>query len=138
MLALVNVDTPTLVWYRMKIDHAVRACNIGWCTIIIKWTVSNTANMEEYRLIDPARKRRKSIVSWTLSVCYVVLNFSFLWIFSYFLYCPTPTIANAVIYGVLNLKQFGSITAQEAEQQISLVAVINKKNKKASRRSTNH
>ena len=46
------------------------------------------------------------------------------------MYCPTPTIANAVIYGVLNLKQFGSITAQEAEQQISLVAVINKKIKK--------
>ena len=37
------------------------------------------------------------------------------------MYCPTPTIANAVIYGVLNLKQFGSITAQEAEQQRSLV-----------------
>ena len=38
---------------------------------------------------------------------------------TYFLHCPTPTMVDAVIYGVL--MKFNSITAQEAEQQRSLV-----------------
>nr|POF22636.1 hypothetical protein CFP56_28366 [Quercus suber] len=37
----------------------------------------------------------------------------------YFLNCPTPTMVDAVIYGVL--MKFNSITAQEAEQRRSLV-----------------